>query len=417
MLSCLPGLPVSADDEPLKILAIGNSYSNDTTEYVSRIARGLGIKVEVTSLYYPGCTLKMHVYKYENDIPDYVLFVDGNCDWKYMTLKEVLAAKQYDIITFQQSPSGCQDFSTYYTPENPYLTKLADYVRVQQPNAKFMIHQTWAFCEEACHGGGEYTVVYYDTTADMFKEIEENYRKASALLGNIPIIPFGKAVQTAVDEFGYDPSYQGNPTVYNDLISHMNKTGSYLTGCVFVESIFGVDCRKTSFTDYMKDASLLQEIAHEVVTGEQSTLYENGIRAFGDENGVIIYKDSRPVPENGEVTIPTTLGGKTVTGINKHIYADAYGIQTVYVPQTVRKIDVGALDGLKVVYVKPEPEEKASSFPVLPVCIGGAVLIGGVTMILLIVRLKKRKTAVPTATAQPIPDEKITPSAPTDIKE
>ena len=58
LFSSFTAFGVSAEEKkPLKVLAIGNSYSNNTTEYVSKIAESMGYDIEATSLYYPGCSL------------------------------------------------------------------------------------------------------------------------------------------------------------------------------------------------------------------------------------------------------------------------------------------------------------------------------------------------------------------------
>ena len=47
----------------MRILAIGNSFSQDATRYLHQIARADGQKLSVVSLYYGGCTLDRH-YRY-----------------------------------------------------------------------------------------------------------------------------------------------------------------------------------------------------------------------------------------------------------------------------------------------------------------------------------------------------------------
>ena len=51
----------------LKILAIGNSYSNNSTELISKIADSMdtGLDITAASLYQAGCPLKRHVAYYE----------------------------------------------------------------------------------------------------------------------------------------------------------------------------------------------------------------------------------------------------------------------------------------------------------------------------------------------------------------
>ena len=53
------GLPVWAiESEPVRILAIGNSHSNNTTYYITKIAESMGKKVTAVSLYDDGWPIK-----------------------------------------------------------------------------------------------------------------------------------------------------------------------------------------------------------------------------------------------------------------------------------------------------------------------------------------------------------------------
>ena len=47
----------------IKVLAVGNSYSNDTTRYIERITESIDsdTKIFAASLYFPGATLAQHV--------------------------------------------------------------------------------------------------------------------------------------------------------------------------------------------------------------------------------------------------------------------------------------------------------------------------------------------------------------------
>ena len=64
-------------EEPIRILAIGNSFSNNSTHFIDVIAKSLGVEVEAYSLYYPGCTIKQHVNFYNNEKTEYALSTEG----------------------------------------------------------------------------------------------------------------------------------------------------------------------------------------------------------------------------------------------------------------------------------------------------------------------------------------------------
>lgn len=392
--ACVGSFTATAEvKQPLKVLAIGNSYSNNTTEFVSKIAESMGYDIEATSLYYPGCSLKQHVTKYENDIADYVLFVNGKTDWKYLTLKQALENKQYDIITLQDSPPAV-NFSSFHTEEEPYLKKLYGYVKLHQPNAQIMMHETWAYCGETIRGGGDYTQVYYESNAAMQEVLTENYRKAAELLGGIKVIQFGKAVNLAVDEFGFSESINDRDTVYNDTISHLNKTGSYLASCVWVETLTGADVRKATFTANIECADILKEIAHESVSGEKSTV-KGDFRVFETANGLKLLKDYREIGEDGIVDIPTTIDGKKVKIISRGIYKFEDDIKQVNVPTSLSIIETGAFKNFKLNFVEETKEEK--EFPIVTVAIVIVAVVVILISVLIVISAKlvnKKKKSV-----------------------
>lgn len=382
---------VSAEEkQPLKVLAIGNSYSNNTTEYVSKIAESMGYDIEATSLYYPGCSLKQHVTKYENDIADYVLFVNGKTDWKYLTLKEALESKQYDIITLQDSPPAVS-FTSFYTEEEPTLTKLYGYVKLHQPNAQIMMHETWAYCVETIRGGGDYTQVYYESNAAMQEVLTENYRKAAELLGGIKVIQFGKAVNLAVDEFGFSESISDRDAVYNDTISHLNKTGSYLASCVWVETLTGEDVRKATFTANIECADMLKEIAHESVSGEKDSI-KGDFRVFETANGLKLLRDYREIGEDGIVDIPQKIDGKNVKIISDGIYKFENNIKQVNIPKGISIIETGAFKNFKLNFVQETFEETKENTPFLLIFAVIFVSFVAVLAVFLIKIVRKRTT-------------------------
>ena len=241
-----------AEEGVVRILSIGNSYSNDAQAYTHKIAEGLGIKAEFYNLYYGGCTIDQHYNFYNNDNANYIFYRNMT---KYVsvnvTLKNVLEAAQFDIITFQQGSYSSDKYSNYSNLDN-----LMAIVRSYQPNAEFMIHQTWGYCEERSLQKG------YTTSADMFKKVEECYAQAAADNGNLTILKSGKAIETAKTKYGYTDDYGNTNSIYSDFNSHLAPKGDYIAGCVWIETIFGVDARNTSFTNNFADADVLQEIAH-----------------------------------------------------------------------------------------------------------------------------------------------------------
>ena len=71
------------EDGALRILTIGNSFSDDTMQYVYQIAKALGIeKVELGNLYIGGCTLDTHATNARGDLPAYEYRQNKDGEWK-----------------------------------------------------------------------------------------------------------------------------------------------------------------------------------------------------------------------------------------------------------------------------------------------------------------------------------------------
>ena len=123
----------------MNILAIGNSFSQDATRYLQAIARSRGEKWNVVNLHIGGCSLEQHFRNMLRENEIYHLQINGTPSGFYVSLKEALLSRAWDVITLQQA----SHFSAFYNTYQPYLSELAAYVRKLCPKAKLYIHQTW----------------------------------------------------------------------------------------------------------------------------------------------------------------------------------------------------------------------------------------------------------------------------------
>ena len=100
-------IPASAKKygQTLRILAIGNSFSDDGMEYLPKLLYHLKIEnVEVARLYVGGCSLKQHVEFYEQEKSPYQFYrsTAGENAWvksEGESLKNALQMGDWDIIT------------------------------------------------------------------------------------------------------------------------------------------------------------------------------------------------------------------------------------------------------------------------------------------------------------------------------
>ncbi len=353
-VSAIPAVTMSADStEPIRILAIGNSYSNNATQYTEFILESMNtdVEVEVYSLYYAGCSLAQHVDYYTNEKPVYELYRKGsnvNGAGVLVTMQDVFALYDYDYITVQQAPGRASTFSTYWSEAKPYLTQLQDIIEANEPQAQIKVHQTWSFNHYCAIGNDPYyTDRSWENTKLMFADIEDSYEQAAAKLGltDDDIIPVGRAVQLAKDQFGYGDFYNtgatsavaqcANGALYADNISHLNNRARYLAACVWLEYFFGVDCRTATYVPTMlteSDCKVLRMIAHETVTGDQTDSVVGDWRVLPNGEGVKLMHYMGTVPASGHIAIPATVGGKNVNAVAATAFKYVDGIQQLTVP-------------------------------------------------------------------------------------
>ena len=122
----------------MKILSIGNSFSQDAQKYLHELAAKTGFDLETTNLYYGGCSLKQHWDFYSNDAAELTLEKNGASLNQKITLSQALELDNFDVITLQQASHFSGVPKTYF----PYLQNLAELIRQKQPSSKIYFHQT-----------------------------------------------------------------------------------------------------------------------------------------------------------------------------------------------------------------------------------------------------------------------------------
>lgn len=175
----------------MNILSIGNSFSQDAQQYLHEIAKADGVELNCFNLYIGGCPLSLHYKNMMSDLRAYTLQMNGTSTGFFVSIKEALLNRDWDVVTFQQASPKSTDYNSY----QPYLNKLAEYVRLMVPKAKLAIHQTWAYetgSDALCERMG-----YNDHTV-MFKDLETAYKKAAEDINADFIIPSGELFQKII---------------------------------------------------------------------------------------------------------------------------------------------------------------------------------------------------------------------------
>jgi len=183
----------------MKILSIGNSFSQDAHKYLNELAVNNFIDLQTVNLYIGGCNLETHWNNVIENKNDYDLEINGEEAEKTISIEEALQMTDWDVITLQQASYQSGEFDTY----NPYLEKLAIFIKEKQPNARLYFHETWTY---EIDFDNENFVRYNNNQKEMYEKINSAVLKAAEKI-DAKIIPVGTIIQmlrNTMPEFDYE---------------------------------------------------------------------------------------------------------------------------------------------------------------------------------------------------------------------
>ena len=293
-LACCGVLSLSAKE--LKVLMIGNSFSNSIFTYLPRMVEaGKTHKLKLANAYIGGCTLERHcrnidAEKTQPDLKPYTFVVTGEKSRKEK-LSVMIKADKWDIISIQQGSVH----SSYKEKTHELAKKLMAFVKELAPQAEIVVHETWAY--SANHGWFSKKGHIPGTRQQMHEMVKANYTEL-AKKHKLRMIPVGNAVQlfreklpvksvkykkadlkklvhpNVIDISGgdvvgrlywrkdrKDPS---KTILANDCI-HLNDKGKYLQACVWYMFLF--DAKITDLKLEYKDpgAELIRKCAAQAI--------------------------------------------------------------------------------------------------------------------------------------------------------
>ena len=221
---------VYAQQKTVRILAIGNSFSQDAVEqYLHELAEAEGISTIIGNMFIGGCSLERHVKNARDNAPAYAyrkIGTDGKKREKgKMSLEAVLADEDWDYVSLQQA----SPFSGMYETYEASLPELIEYVTVRLPKkTKLMLHQTWAYASTSRHSGFKN---YNCNQLTMYQAIADAVKKAAKANKIKIVIPSGTAIQNARTSFIGD--HLNRDGYHLDV-----KIGRYTAACTWFERIF-----------------------------------------------------------------------------------------------------------------------------------------------------------------------------------
>ena len=185
-------------DTKIRILFIGNSFSDDTAEYMPNICKNLGYtNVEIGNLVIGGCEIDTHYYNALYGYPNYEFRYHNGKAWdkkvggKNQTFAFGVGYTDWDIISLQQVSGNSGLPETYSNLDN-----LATEVKkiATNPNAEIVFNMTWAYQQGSKHSS------YYLYNRDQITMYNAIVNTVQSEVG-YTVIPNGTAIQNARTSF------------------------------------------------------------------------------------------------------------------------------------------------------------------------------------------------------------------------
>lgn len=227
------------------ILAIGNSFSTDSTHYIHQIAEAGGVEVKVVNLYIGGCPLERHWQNIQADAAAYRYELNGIPTERMVSIREALEEENWDFIVTHQASHDSGLPETY----RPYARLVTDYVRNHCPKARLYLQKTWAYEIDSNHP--EFSR-YHKDQAEMYRRLSEAYEGIAREL-ELPLIPSGDIIQEVrgLPPFRYQ---EGGRSLCRDGYHMDYLYGRYLLGAAWVEALLQKDIRSI---DYLPQTPLV----------------------------------------------------------------------------------------------------------------------------------------------------------------
>lgn len=253
-----------------KILAIGNSFSQDAVEQnLYQLAKAEGYQVIIGNMMIGGCTLQRHLNNAVNDTAVYSyrkININGKkVVEENVSLKTALKDEDWDYVSLQQASALSGMYNTYEVS----LPDLVKYVRQYlSQDTKLILHQTWAYAANSTHRAFKN---YKHDQMNMYVAIMTAVKKAVDLVKFDILIPSGTAIQNARTSFVGDN--------WNRDGFHLAPKGRYVAACTWFESVFGHNVVGNSYCPKNMSA---EECKVAQIAAHQAVLHPYEVTNIGD---------------------------------------------------------------------------------------------------------------------------------------
>ncbi len=212
----------------LKILAIGNSFSTDSMEYLYQILKDGGVeKIVLGNLYYGGCSLDQHYQYARTDSASYTYYKNTSGKWGKTAnykMSNALTDEKWDYISLQQTSKTC-GLTNSYSKLDEMIAKVKD----TNPQAKLIWNMTWAYQQDSTHSSFPN---YKNDQMTMYNMIINVVNEVITPLNFDIMIPCMTSIQNARTSFMGD-------TLTRDGYHMDYYIGRYIVGLTWYAAITG----------------------------------------------------------------------------------------------------------------------------------------------------------------------------------
>ncbi len=214
-----------------RILAIGNSFSENAFRYLYPVLKSFGVrKIVLGNLIIGGCSIERHYNNLINNVPDYlyrknVRGVEEN--YSNFQLIDALKDEKWDYITMQQASHDSGLLDTYQLVMS-LKEKIQDIINDEK--VQYGWHMTWAYQKNSNHPA---FINYQKNQKTMYRAILNCVKQNIMVNNNFDfLIPAATAIQNA------RTSYLGDSLTCCDGF-HLEPLGEFIVGLTYVMAITG----------------------------------------------------------------------------------------------------------------------------------------------------------------------------------
>ena len=229
-------IKVTEPPKSIKILAIGNSFSTDSMEYLYNILKAGGVEdIVLGNLYYGGCSLDQHYQFAKNDSASYTYYKHTGRGWVKTAdykMSQSLVDEKWDYVSLQQTSKTCGLTNSYGK-----LDEMIAIVKEKCPDAKLIWNMTWAYQQDSTHSSFPN---YKNDQMTMYNMIVNVVNEVITPLGFDVMIPCMTSIQNARTSFMGD-------TLTRDGYHLDYYIGRYIAGLTWYAAITGCSVEEINY--------------------------------------------------------------------------------------------------------------------------------------------------------------------------